>query len=113
VEPDVLGGVMTISISAVVFLLVVVGYVLRKGGLRSGHAIACVLLGFYLAGSRVAPNIQSTTANVARMISRIHLYTGRRGAVNLPSVRLPPWATAWMRSPAALPSVDLRLPESP
>lgn len=79
---------MAVSISAVLLLLVVVFMLVRKGG----HAVVCVLLGFYLASSSLAPTIRDLTTNVAHMISEFDLWTGRRGASDrLDLYWLPPW----------------------
>ncbi|RII15844.1 hypothetical protein DSC45_16510 [Streptomyces sp. YIM 130001] len=62
---------MALSISAVVLFAVIVFLLIRKSGLKAGHAIVCVLLGFYLASSSVAPTINELTTNVAGMIGGI------------------------------------------
>ncbi|MDX2642710.1 hypothetical protein [Actinacidiphila sp. bgisy167] len=59
---------MALSISAVLLLLIVVFLLVRKAGLKAGHAVVCVLLGFYLASSSIAPTIRDLTTNVAGMI---------------------------------------------
>lgn len=59
---------MALSISAVLLLLIVVFLLVRKAGLKAGHAVVCVLLGFYLATSSMAPTIRDLTNNVAGMI---------------------------------------------
>ncbi|MDX3078120.1 hypothetical protein ACFWVC_06735 [Streptomyces sp. NPDC058691] len=59
---------MALSISAVLLLLIVVFLLVRKSGLKAGHAVVCVLLGFYLASSSIAPTIRDLTNNVAGMI---------------------------------------------
>ncbi|MEE4491195.1 MULTISPECIES: hypothetical protein [unclassified Streptomyces] len=59
---------MVLSISAVVLLAIVVFLLIRKSGLKGGHAVVCMLLGFYLASSSVAPTISELTTNVAGMI---------------------------------------------
>jgi hypothetical protein len=64
---------MAVSISAVLLLLVVVLMLVRKAGLKGGHAVACVLLGFYLASSSLAPTIRDLTTNVAHMINEFDL----------------------------------------
>ncbi|MFC0599703.1 hypothetical protein [Streptomyces palmae] len=64
---------MAISISAVVLLLIVVALLVKKAGLKGGHAVVCVLLGFYLASSRMAPTISDLTTNVANMIADVKL----------------------------------------
>ncbi|MBT2477161.1 hypothetical protein [Streptomyces sp. ISL-94] len=60
---------MALSISAVVLLAIIVFLLVRKSGLKAGHAVVCVLLGFYLASSTVAPTLSQLTSNVASMIS--------------------------------------------
>ncbi|WP_030711142.1 hypothetical protein [Streptomyces sp. NRRL F-2580] len=62
---------MAVSISAVVLLAVLVVLFVKKGGLKAGHAVVCVLLGFYLASSSMAPAIAEVATNVARLISGI------------------------------------------
>ncbi|MEU3371036.1 hypothetical protein ABZ734_11230 [Streptomyces sp. NPDC006660] len=62
---------MALSISAVVLLAIVVFLLVRKSGLKGGHAAICILLGFYLASSSIAPTISQVTNNVAGMIGGI------------------------------------------
>ncbi|WP_327353639.1 hypothetical protein [Streptomyces sp. NBC_01304] len=62
---------MALSISAVLLFAIVVFLLVKKAGLKAGHAAVCVLLGFYLASSSVAPTISEVTTNVAGMISDI------------------------------------------
>ncbi|MCX5399498.1 hypothetical protein OG599_22585 [Streptomyces sp. NBC_01335] len=62
---------MALSISAVVLLAIVVFLLIRKSGLKGGHAAICMLLGFYLASSSIAPTIADLTSNVAGMIGSI------------------------------------------
>lgn len=64
---------MAISISAAVLLAILVFLFIRKGGLKVGHAIVSVLLGFYLASSSVAPNISQVTQRVAEIIGKIKI----------------------------------------
>ncbi|MDH6225153.1 MULTISPECIES: hypothetical protein [Streptomyces] len=59
---------MALSISVVVLLAIVVFLLIKKSGLKAGHAIVCMLLGFYLAASSVAPTISELTNNIAGMI---------------------------------------------
>ncbi|MFD7429870.1 hypothetical protein [Streptomyces sp. NPDC059814] len=59
---------MALSISAVVLLAIVVFLLIRKSGLKGGHAVVCMLFGFYLASSSIAPTISEVTTNVAGMI---------------------------------------------
>ena len=62
---------MAVSVSVVLLLAVVVGLLVSKGGLKAGHALVCLLLGFYLASSSLAPDITKLTRNVAGLISGI------------------------------------------
>jgi len=62
---------VALSISAVVLLAIVVFLLIKKSGLKGGHAVVCMLLGFYLASSTVAPTISELTTNVASMIGSI------------------------------------------
>ncbi|MET7595303.1 hypothetical protein ABZS84_09670 [Streptomyces sp. NPDC005481] len=62
---------MALSISAVVLLAIIVFILVKKSGLKAAHAIVCVLLGFYLASSTVAPTINELTTNIAGMIGNI------------------------------------------
>jgi hypothetical protein len=62
---------VALSISAVVLLAIIVFLLVRKSGLKAGHAIVCMLLGFYLASSTVAPTINELTTNIAGMIGSI------------------------------------------
>ena len=50
---------MAISISVVLLLSVLAVIFLRNGGLKISHALVCLLLGFYLACTRIAPTIHS------------------------------------------------------
>ncbi|GAA2494688.1 hypothetical protein ACFW9F_30360 [Streptomyces sp. NPDC059506] len=63
---------MTLSVSIVLLLLVIVVVLVRKAGLNLWHALACILLGFYLAGSSVAPAISEVTGNIAATLSGVH-----------------------------------------
>jgi hypothetical protein len=62
---------VALSISAVVLLAIIVFLLIRKSGLKAGHAVVCMLLGFYLSSSSVAPTINELTTNVAGMIGGI------------------------------------------
>ncbi|MCX4660302.1 hypothetical protein GT204_20645 [Streptomyces sp. SID4919] len=62
---------MALSISAVVLLAIIVFILIKKSGLKGGHAVICMLLGFYLASSSIAPTITEVTSNVAGMIGDI------------------------------------------
>ena len=62
---------MALSISAVVLLAIIVFLLVRKSGLKAGHAVVCMLLGFYIASSSIAPTVHQLTSNVAGMISNL------------------------------------------
>jgi hypothetical protein len=62
---------VALSISAVVLLAIIVFLLIKKSGLKGGHAVVCMLLGFYLASSTVAPTISELTTNIAGMIGSI------------------------------------------
>jgi hypothetical protein len=62
---------VALSISAVVLLAIIVFLLVKKSGLKGGHAVVCILLGFYLASSTVAPTISEVTTNIAGMIGSI------------------------------------------
>jgi hypothetical protein len=62
---------VALSISAVVLLAIIVFLLIKKSGLKAGHAVVCMLLGFYLASSTIAPTISELTTNIAGMIGGI------------------------------------------
>lgn len=64
---------MALSISAVVLLAFIVFLLVKKSGLKGGHALVCVLLGFYLASSSLSPSIDALSKNVADVISDVSL----------------------------------------
>jgi hypothetical protein len=55
--------------SVVLLLTVIVVLLVRFAGLRVRQALICVVLGFYLAGSTLAPAISSMTHDIASLIS--------------------------------------------
>lgn len=64
---------MALSISALVLLTVIVWLLISKGGLKGGHATVCMLFGFYLASSSLAPTIREVTSNIARLLGGLDL----------------------------------------
>jgi hypothetical protein len=62
---------VALSISAVVLLAIIVFLLIKKSGLKTGHAVVCMLLGFYMASSTIAPTISELTTNIAGMIGSI------------------------------------------
>ncbi|MFI1016162.1 hypothetical protein [Streptomyces sp. NPDC020965] len=63
---------MAISISVVLLLVVLTVVFLRSGGLKWSHAVVCTLLGFFLAGTSMAPTIHEGVAATAEVVSNLH-----------------------------------------
>ena len=59
---------LAISISVTVVLGAAVFLLCRYAGLRVLHALVCVVLGFYLASSAIAPEISRLTTSLFRML---------------------------------------------
>lgn len=59
---------MAVSISVVVMLGIAVFLLCRYAGLRMLHAVVCIVLGFYLASSSLAPEISHLTTSLLRML---------------------------------------------
>jgi hypothetical protein len=59
---------LTVSLSLVVVLSVGVFLLCRYAGLRLLHAVVCIVLGFYLASSAIAPDISHITSSLLRML---------------------------------------------
>ncbi|UNO43249.1 hypothetical protein [Streptomyces sp. MST-110588] len=62
---------MAISISVIVLLVILTAVFLRSGRLKVSHALVCMMLGFYLAGSSLAPNIHDGLAGAADVVSSV------------------------------------------
>ncbi|MEU3733810.1 hypothetical protein AB0E81_31090 [Streptomyces sp. NPDC033538] len=62
---------MAISISVVLLLSVLAVIFLRNGGLKVSHALVCLLLGFYLAGTNIAPTINSGLTATADIVGSL------------------------------------------
>jgi hypothetical protein len=62
---------MAISISAVLLLLILAVIFVRSGGLKFSHALVCLLLGFSLASTSVAPTIHSGLTATADIVSSL------------------------------------------
>ncbi|MEU0126514.1 MULTISPECIES: hypothetical protein [unclassified Streptomyces] len=60
---------MAISISLVLLMLILAVIFLRNGGLKVSHAIVCALLGFFLAGTSMAPTIHEGVSATADVVS--------------------------------------------
>ncbi|MET9831591.1 hypothetical protein ACFYNL_00860 [Streptomyces sp. NPDC007808] len=62
---------MAISISVVLLLFILAVIFVRNGGLKITHALVCLLLGFYLAGTSMAPTISSGLTATADIVSSL------------------------------------------
>ena len=62
---------MVLSVSLVLLLGVLVWFLVRFAGLHGWHALFCVLFGFYLASTPLAPYIQTGCRAVARIVAGI------------------------------------------
>jgi len=60
---------LVLSISALLLLAATVAVLCRWAGLRTWHACVCILLGFYLAHSALAPAIGELARTVAGLIT--------------------------------------------
>lgn len=60
---------MVISLSVVLLLLILAVIFLRSGGLKISHAVVCLLLGFSLAGTSIAPTISGGLTATADIVS--------------------------------------------
>ena len=59
---------MTVSISAALLMGAGVLGLCRYAGLRIWHAAVCVLFGFYLASSSLAPDIANVLTSLFRLL---------------------------------------------
>ncbi|WP_435245072.1 hypothetical protein [Streptomyces tendae] len=64
---------MALSISLAVLLAVIVFVLMRTGHLKMWPALAAVLLGFFLASTKVAPTITDAVQSATSAISAIDL----------------------------------------
>ncbi|MFE9454655.1 hypothetical protein [Streptomyces sp. NPDC006739] len=62
---------MAISISVVLLFLILAVVFVRNGALKISHALVCTLLGFYLAGTSMAPTIHSGLTATADLVSSL------------------------------------------
>jgi hypothetical protein len=58
-----------VSISLVVLLGVAVWLLHRYGGMKTWQGLVCVLFGFYLSATSLAPQIRSTITAIIRALS--------------------------------------------
>ncbi|GAA0915170.1 hypothetical protein [Streptomyces thermoalcalitolerans] len=59
---------MIVSISVVLLLLIIAVIFVRNGALKFSHALLCVLLGFCLAGTSMAPTLHEGLAAAAHIV---------------------------------------------
>ncbi|MEE1763272.1 hypothetical protein [Streptomyces sp. SP18BB07] len=62
---------MAVSISVVVLLMILTVVFLRSGALKFTHAAVCVLLGFSMAGTSLAPTVQDGLTATADIVSSV------------------------------------------
>jgi hypothetical protein len=62
---------MAISISVVLLLLILAVIFMRNGALKVSHGLVCMLLGFYLASTSMAPTIHSGLTATADLVSSL------------------------------------------
>ncbi|MER6066684.1 MULTISPECIES: hypothetical protein [unclassified Streptomyces] len=60
---------MVIPVSAVLLLLILAVIFIRNCSLKISHALVCLLLGFFLAGTSMAPTIHSGLMTTADLVS--------------------------------------------
>lgn len=60
---------LAISISFVVLLAVAVWLLHRYAALKLWHGLVCILFGFYLATSSLAPEIRTTVTAIVRALT--------------------------------------------
>ncbi|KAF4408341.1 MULTISPECIES: hypothetical protein [Streptomyces] len=62
---------MVVSISVLLLLVILTVVFLKSGALKMSHAIVCVLLGFLLAGTSVAPTMYEGISATADLVSGV------------------------------------------
>ena len=60
---------MAISVSLVMALGVAVWLLHRYAGLKFWHGLVCILFGFYLATSSLAPEVRTTVTAIVRALT--------------------------------------------
>ena len=60
---------MAISVSLIALLAIAVWALYKFAALKLWHGLVCMLFGFYLASSSVAPEIRTTVASVIRALT--------------------------------------------
>ncbi|MET8980965.1 hypothetical protein ABZX85_35720 [Streptomyces sp. NPDC004539] len=64
---------MSLSISFALLFGIIVVLLIRGNAVKTGPEIACVLFGFFLASSSLAPSISNLVTGVADAIAQIRL----------------------------------------
>ncbi|MGW0995228.1 hypothetical protein [Streptomyces sp. NPDC002520] len=59
---------MAVSMSVVLLLLVIAVIFMRNGALKISHAVVCMLFGFFMASTSIAPTIQSGLTATAQLV---------------------------------------------
>ena len=59
---------MTVTLSVVLMLSAAVFVLVRYAGLKFWHAAICIVLGFYLASSSLAPDISQFTTSLLHLL---------------------------------------------
>jgi hypothetical protein len=62
---------MVVSVSVVLLLVLLATMLMRNHALKPSHALLCVLLGFCLASTSLAPTISSTLTSAADLVSTL------------------------------------------
>lgn len=62
---------MALSVSVVLLLGIVVVVLIRGKTVKAGPAIVCVLFGFFLASTSMAPSINRFVSSIADVIGQI------------------------------------------
>jgi hypothetical protein len=62
---------MAVSISVVVLLAILTVVFMRNGALKFSHAAVCVLLGFSMAGTSLAPTVHNGLTATADIVSSV------------------------------------------
>lgn len=63
---------MVVSVSVVLLLLLLAAMLMHNRALKPSHAVVCVLLGFCLASTSLAPTIRSTLVSAADLVGTMH-----------------------------------------
>ena len=60
---------MAISVSLIALLAIAVWALYKFAALKLWHGLVCMLFGFYLASSSVAPEISTTVTSIVRALT--------------------------------------------